>query len=71
MGTYLWERQHCLNRNSPGPGTFPANTEGAEKKRGKGGLFSPAGAVLFRTAQEAVLIVFHYSARLVNSNTPD
>lgn len=51
---YLLERQH-----SPGPVAFPANDEGAEKKRGKGG------------AQGAVLIVFHYAARLAYSKMPD
>lgn len=46
-------------QNSPGSGMFPANAESAEKKRGKGG------------ALEAVLIVFHYSARLFYSKMPD
>ena len=46
------------DQSSPGSGTCPANAEGAEKKRGSGG------------AQEDVLRVFHYSARLVDSKMP-
>lgn len=50
---YLLERQH-----SPGPVAFPANDEGAEKKRGKGG------------AQGAVLIVFHYQQGWLTAKCP-
>lgn len=57
MGIYLVVAPS--KHNSPGAGTFPDNAEGAEKKKGK------------RGAHGAVLIVFHYSATLINSKMPD